>query len=82
MAKRRRFTAAFKVRLAMAPLRESQTARQIGARYGVHPNQVSVWKRKAREGLPAVFERGGAEGKNGASEADLRTPQEKIGQLV
>ena len=58
MAKRRRFTAGFKARVALEALREDKTVQAIATRHQVHPNQVSQWKRKAREGLVAVFERG------------------------
>ena len=59
MAKRRTFTAAFKARVAKEALRGDTTVRQIAAKHGVHPNQVSQWKRKASEGLVQLFERGG-----------------------
>ncbi|MDE0006614.1 MAG: transposase, partial [Rhodospirillaceae bacterium] len=56
MAKRRRFTASFKARVALAALREDRTLQQIAAQHSVHPNQVSHWKRQAREGLAGIFE--------------------------
>ena len=48
--KRRRFTADFKKRVALEALREQDTVQAIAARYEVHPNQVSTWKRQAMEG--------------------------------
>ena len=45
--KRRRFTADFKRRVALEALRERDTVQVIAARYEVHPNQVSAWKRQA-----------------------------------
>ncbi|MDE0629204.1 MAG: transposase [Bryobacterales bacterium] len=45
MAKRRRFTAGFKARVALEALREDKTVQAIAARQQVHPNQVSQWKR-------------------------------------
>ena len=44
--KRRRFTAEFKKRVALEALREHDTVQAIAARYEVHPNQVSAWKRQ------------------------------------
>ena len=58
MAKRRRFTAVFKARVALEALREEKTVQSIATRHQVHPNQVSQWKRKVREGLAEVFEGG------------------------
>lgn len=81
MAKRRTFTAAFKARVAKEALRGDRTVQQIAARHGVHPNQVSQWKRKASEGLVELFERGAKIGPD-EREAEIRKLHEKIGQLV
>lgn len=58
--KRRRFTAAFKKRVALEALRERETIQAIAARHGVHPSQVTAWKRQALEGLEDVFARPGS----------------------
>ena len=81
MAKRRKFTAGFKARVAKEALRGDQTVQQIGAKHEVHPNQVSQWKRKASEGLVELFERGPS-GERQALEAEIKKLHEKIGQLV
>ena len=81
MAKRRTFTAAFKARIAKEALRGDRTVQQIAARHGVHPNQVSQWKRKASEGLVELFQRGRKAGLD-EKEAEIRKLHEKIGQLV
>ena len=59
--------------MALEALREERTVQQIAARHGVHPNQVSQWKRKAREGLEEVFERGAASRGKRAVEAEIQT---------
>ena len=41
MAKRRRFPASFKARVAQAALREHRTPQEIAAQHGVHPNGES-----------------------------------------
>ena len=81
MAKRRRFTAIFKARVALEALREDKTVQSIATRHQLHPNQVSQWKRKAREGLAEVFEGGRAGGRR-AHEKEIRSLHAKIGQLV
>ena len=53
---RKRHSAQMKAQVAMAAIRERETAAQIAARYGVHPTQVSSWKRQAKESLVQVFE--------------------------
>ena len=68
--KRRRFTAEFKARVAIA------------ARHELHPNQVTTWKRQLLEGLPEVF--AGGAGRKAAleHEAKIRDLHAKIGELT
>ena len=58
MTARRRFTADFKARVALAALRGDKTIQEIATKHKVHPNQVSSWKRQALDGLGAVFSNG------------------------
>ena len=81
MAKRRRFSAEFKARVAKEALRGDRTVQQIAARHQLHPNQVSQWKRTASERLAELFEQG-AKPHQQEREAELRKLHEKIGQLV
>ena len=78
MAKRRKFTAAFKARVAKEALGGEKTVQQIAAKHEVHPNQVSQWKRKASERLVELFERG-ARGDRQELEAEIKKLREKIG---
>ena len=79
--KRRRFTAEFKKRVALEALRERDTVQAIAARFEVHPNQVSAWKRQAVESLGEVFSGSGP--KRGADqEATIRDLHAKIGELT
>jgi len=55
--KRRQFTAEFKSRVARAALREDKTLAQLASEYGVHPNQITEWKRQILEAMPDVFSR-------------------------
>ena len=81
MAKRRRFAAGFEACVAKEALRGDRTIQRIAARHGVHPNQVSQWKRKASEGLVELFERGGG-GEQRKPEGEIKRLRRKIGQLV
>lgn len=58
--KRRKFSAEFKTSVALEALRGQKTLNEIARDSGVHPNQVSAWKRQAQEGLVAVMEDGRA----------------------
>jgi len=81
MAKRRRFTADFKAKVALEALRGDRTAQEIAALHQVHPNQVSTWKRQALDGLAQVFSNCG-EVAGREHEAEVERLHAKIGQLT
>jgi transposase-like protein len=53
--KRRNFSAEIKARIAVEAIKGQRTIQEIGAHYGVHPNQVAKWKRQALELMPQLF---------------------------
>ncbi len=53
--KRRRFTAEFKARVVRAALREDKTLAELSSQFGVHPNQITKWKRQVVESMPDIF---------------------------
>ena len=57
MAKRprRNHGAAFKAKVALEAVKGEKTIAQISSEYGVHPNQISQWKKKLLEELPELF---------------------------
>ena len=79
--KRKRYSAEFKAKVAREALRGEVTIAEIAARFGIHPNQVSEWKKQAVEGLADVFS--GKSGRNdSAHEAQIKELHAKIGQLT
>lgn len=46
MKKRQSFDKAFKAKVALEALREGMTIQEIASKYGVHPNQISLWKKQ------------------------------------
>jgi transposase len=52
---RKRHSAEVKAQVALAAMRERETTAQIAVRYGVHPTQVSFWKKQAKESLAEIF---------------------------
>ncbi len=80
MAKRRNFSDWFKAKIALEALRGDNTIQEIAAKYHVHPNQVSTWKRQAVEGMAGVFTRGGKS--KGPTEAEVKELHAKIGRLT
>jgi len=52
---RRSFSAEMKARIALEAIKGQKTIQEIASHYGVHPNQVTNWKRQAVEGAPSIF---------------------------
>lgn len=55
MAKRRTIAAETKVKVALAALRGEKTINQIAADFGVHPVQISQWKKELTENATELF---------------------------
>lgn len=45
----------FKRKVAIEALKERETINEIASRHGVHPVQVSQWKRELEQGAPTMF---------------------------
>jgi transposase-like protein len=76
--KRRRFSGAFKAKVALAAVREDKTTAELAAKFGVHGNQLSAWKRQLLEGAPELFADRRTRDANGVAEEEL---YEQIGRL-
>jgi putative transposase len=76
--KRRRFSGAFKAKVALAAARGDKTTAELASKFGVHGNQVSAWKKQLLVGAPELFADGRGRDSNGAVEAEL---YEQIGRL-
>jgi transposase-like protein len=80
MVQRKRHSAEFKAKVALAALKGQQTLNELASLYGVHPVQVAQWKKQAAEGLPELFI-----GRRTAGEAEAEALQarlyQEIGQL-
>jgi len=54
---RKRFDEQFKATVALEAIKEEMTLQELAEKYQVHPNQISVWKRKLQESSSILFER-------------------------
>lgn len=55
MKVRKSFGSELKAKVALLALRENQTMAEISSAHGVHPIQISRWKKIAQENLSFVF---------------------------
>lgn len=78
--KRRKFSAAFKAKVAMAALRGDKTLAELADQYGVHANQISSWKKQLQDESDQLFDSGGNERRN--HEKEIEKLHAKIGQLT
>jgi len=54
-SQRKRYSADFKAKVALEALKGQKTINEIAAKFQVHPNQVTQWKKHMLEALPAIF---------------------------
>lgn len=78
--KRRKFSAAFKAKVAMAALRGDKTLAEPAEQFGVHANQIPTWKKQLQDEADQLFDSGGNERRS--HEKDLEKLHAKIGQLT
>jgi len=81
MNKRKRYSASFKAKVALEALRGEKTMAELSAKYGVHPNMITGWKKKAVEGMVDVFSGKGVTSGQ-ANDSEIKDLHAKIGQLT
>ena len=56
--KRRKFTDEFKAKVAVEAIKGDRTAKELAQEYGIHINQITLWKKQLLENAAQVFRRG------------------------
>ena len=77
----RKFTAKFKAKVAIEAIQEKMTIQQIAAKYEVHPNQISQWKRQFLDNAESVFSSGLESTEKSVLEEEQDKLYKKIGRL-
>jgi len=79
--KRKRYSAEFKAKVALEAIKSEQTLAELAAKYSLHPNMITNWKRQAIENMADAFS-SKSERDNKADEAQIKELHAKIGQLT
>ncbi len=80
---RKTHSAEFKARVALEALKEIKTINQIAQDEGIHPVQVSQWKKELQERMKELFTSATKANKETEKEERVRARLErKVGQLV
>ena len=77
--KRNKYSAEFKAKVALAALKNEETASELASRFGVHPTMINNWKRALLEGAADIFDKGQKSRKQ--TEAQIDELYRQIGRL-
>lgn len=75
---RRKFTGAFKAKVAIEALKERESLAELSKHFEVHPNIISKWKMEFLQNSAHVFDQ---QSKETGKEVDVEKLYAKIGQL-
>ncbi len=77
---RKRYDTSFKAKVALEAIKGERTISEIASKTGVHPNQISKWKKQALEELPDIFLHGRRKREQSSEELESEL-YKQIGQL-
>jgi transposase len=75
---RRKFSAAFKAKVAIEALKEQMTIQELASKFEVHANMISNWKNEFMKNAAVVFEKSKSE--SSEEDADKDKLYKVIGQ--
>ncbi|MCK9423774.1 MAG: transposase [Bacteroidales bacterium] len=54
---KRKFSAAFKAKVALEAIKERETTSELAKRFELHPNMIAKWKQEFLERSTEIFEK-------------------------
>ena len=78
-ARRNKYKPEFKAKVAIEALKGDKSTAELAQIYGLHPAQISTWKKRLVESAETVFEAKGA--KSDEDSVDVDALYKKIGRL-
>ncbi len=76
---RKNYQSDFKAKVALEAVKGRLTINEISKQFGVHPNQISKWKKQFLESLPQIFDNSKTS-KNEQDEELVNQLYQQIGQ--
>ena len=55
---RKKYNKELKARIALDAIKGQKTTAELASEYGVHANQISIWKKQLLDAAPAAFSNG------------------------
>lgn len=80
MKSRKKHSAEFKGKIALAALKEEETIASLAQKYELHPSQIKAWKAEALKGFAVIFESGKVAKDDVAPQVEYL--ERKVGQLT
>jgi transposase len=77
---RKRYDNTFKAKVVLESFKNEKTIAELASEYGVHPNQITQWRKQALEDLPSLFSSNQAK-KDRVHEEEKEELLKQIGQL-
>ena len=77
--KRKKYSAEFKAKVALAAIKNEETTAQLAQRFGVHPTMITAWKKALIDGAGDIF--GKSQKSRKKNDAKIYELHCQIGQL-
>jgi transposase len=68
--KRKKYSADFKAKVALAAIRNEETTAELAQRFGVHPTMITSWKKSLLDGATDIFDKHQKAKKQGDTQVD------------